>query len=529
MKVPLSPWLTLLLGVACAHRAAPIARPHAPAPPLAVDAGAPAPVVVGTPVPPESAPAAFRSGASEVDVDRDGLADRAARLPAMTLPGSARSVRGPAPPPLVAHRRADGRYDVDDPVTRAALRALCPEAPVAALVPAVYGAEPLDRASALRTEGFCALAWGRGLDDVVRSLRSLVGDASAATFSSVEVEAAIAALRTTAPPLTLRPLAPVALTLGPRPPAAPAATAPTAAPPPVPVDAACARVHAANVRLALAANRQTAAMDPQPIVPEEPDGPDCLAAAGQAWALVWTRAAPSPEGPSIEVVGRLAPLPAPRGARPLAVTARFGAFATESVSLRAIFDWDGDGSPEVAVRVASWEHEGESAARLEIYTLRGGAVTRFAPAALFTDLADLADADGDGRPDFVLPTRWSFTDGCGMNGVRHDGPTMLAHALPDGSFSTTDDVARAWVLRGCERIYSEGPDALGPHDLAVYQVACARTRGMDPEAIVAALRGDALHAERPREVPGNNDQEVCYPFQDLASLALIASPFGAAP
>ena len=112
-----------------------------------------------------------------------------------------------------------------------------------------------------------------------------------------------------------------------------------------------------------------------------------------------------------------------------------------------------------------------------------------------------------------------------MDGIQHEGPTALAHALPDGTFSATDDVARAWVFRACERLDATGDDALQPPDRAVFQVACARSSGMEPEALIAAMRADPEHVHRPRAQPPENDQEVCYPFQDLAMLAGVAPPF----
>ncbi len=417
---------------------------------------------------------------------------------------------------------------------RIELRALCPEPPEASLMPAVVGGtDDAARSESLRKEGFCALAWGRTMDDVAHALRALVGDASDRSFSPTSVEVALGALRRAPPSLTLRRIAVEPLPAFPHAPAngppyadqfAPAREA-TANP-------LCARIHAASVRVADAVNRRVHGDEPRATarVDDGSDGaPDCLAAGGAVWALSWTHAslATDHDTTTLGVTGTLSlrttPGPAPAGA--FAVTESFTGYTGETVSVERVADWDGDGRPEAAVRFSTWAHEEGGSTRLALFTVHDGAVVPYAPADRFATAIGLADADRDGRMDLVLRSPWFFTDGCGMDGIQHEGPTALAHALPDGTFSATDDVARAWVFRACERLDATGDDALQPPDRAVFQVACARSSGMEPEALIAAMRADPEHVHRPRAQPPENDQEVCYPFQDLAMLAGVAPPF----
>jgi len=193
--------------------------------------------------------------------------------------------------------------------------------------------------------------------------------------------------------------------------------------------------------------------------------------------------------------------------------------------LERAFDWDGDGAPEVVLRIHRRVFENPEPDTVTLHTARGGAVRPYAPARGFEQILSVEDIDADGRPDLILPSPWRLLDHCGMTGDWHEGPTLAAHALPDGTFSTRDDVARAWVMRQCERAPRCSPyNSFGPLDVS--DIACARAWGQSPEAVVAAARPLVL-AQRRRDPERAAGAESCMSFQELTALAAVALPFEA--
>ena len=520
--------------------------PAAHVAPTPAVAPATAPPVVRAP--PSEHPEGFAVGTPDVverDVDGDGLADRVRVIPRVERPSDEALTFGDLPPTLVAHRLADGRYAVDDDLTRAALRALCPDAPPARFpvdpspIEADDDGERDRRAKTLYLDALCARAWGRSPDAVAAALRATLPDAGAAVVPAALIEAMVRALAPLRFAFTLRPLEVAFPSTGPVGRAIADAGAPSAAPTPAATtDPACRAAVAANARLRANALRAGAriAAGPNPpertIVdwtpPELPDEPRCLAGPAGTWSLRFVSLADAADDNGLVGPIRLTFAPASGPGRWAPATLPLpwmqGVYATRTYALDRTFDWDHDGRPEVVVRADVWEHEGASESARTIFSARDGAVVAYGPAANFNGrILGVEDADGDGRGDLVLPTAWRFDDGCGMAGIAHEGPTLLAHSLPDGGFSTRDAAARAWVTGACEQLSSAGELPQSFADRDVWRVVCARVWGASPEHIIAALRAD--HRGRPRLQPGHNDQEVCYPFQALASLALVAPPF----
>ena len=154
--------------VACMRApAAPSAAPSRPASPPPAAAAAPAP-----PRAPEADPAEFRADTREVDVDGDGLLDGVRALPSIASPTGEDPVRATDDPVTVARRLADGRFAVDDAVTRAVLRAACPamtyEPPPSDEAPEGEAA----RLTGLFWAGFCVRAWGASVDAAERAVRA---------------------------------------------------------------------------------------------------------------------------------------------------------------------------------------------------------------------------------------------------------------------------------------------------------------------------------------------------------------------
>jgi len=484
------------------------------------------PVTLARPsLPPEADPEAFRVAASDVDVDGDGRDDRVRDLPELGL-GDRRGLLREAPPSVVAHRLPDGRLALDDEVTRALLRAACPESPRA--TPASLGAAPDALTEETLVElfwtGFCVRAWGGTLDEAERAVRASTLPTPPDADAPALAAAASAAVRDAVLPITLAARPPEALRarrVTPEPPfAAPAD--------PPPVDPRCAPIVARNGQRVAIANRASEAharaeQPYQELTMRLDPRLQCRSTPAGVWSLALAPARFLLEGePHITADTALTWAPAAGPPASLATSLVSEQFPLSSTypGLERAFDWDGDGTPEVVLRVARYVFEAPEPDTVTLYTARGGGVRPYAPAQGFEHILSVEDVDADGRPDLVLPSPWRHCDRCGMMGVWHEGPTLTAHALPDGTFSTRDDVARAWVMRQCERAPRGGPgDALD-----VIDVACARAWGQAPEAVVAAARALALDQRR-RDPARAAELERCMSFHELAALAAVELPF----
>jgi hypothetical protein len=169
--------------------------------------------------------------------------------------------------------------------------------------------------------------------------------------------------------------------------------------------------------------------------------------------------------------------------------------------LQVVSDYDGDGTPEVVVWTAVLGQEVRSAARGVLWSFARGAVTPF-PAANHLSIAPfevdpnaaaepapLSDLDGDGRIELLGygPFFGVFKQGCGViESFDALGPRLAWHALPDGTFSDSDRVARAYAQRQCParptRILS-----FGEHEVdrraTFTNLACARLWNVPPRAV----------------------------------------------
>jgi hypothetical protein len=110
----------------------------------------------------------------------------------------------------------------------------------------------------------------------------------------------------------------------------------------------------------------------------------------------------------------------------------------------AAWDFDGDGVGEVLLVTASyWSIDGVPHSGNDGFRLHGGTIVSWDPVP-GSSIVDLADVDGDGRPDLVLDGR--------------PGVVTIAHSLPGGRFSTDDDVARAVLRASCARPVPPAPN-----------------------------------------------------------------------
>jgi hypothetical protein len=120
------------------------------------------------------------------------------------------------------------------------------------------------------------------------------------------------------------------------------------------------------------------------------------------------------------------------------------------VTLRNLFDYDGDGRPELLLPVRQYEHASDGSRRLWVLTVADdGRITEYCPE--LTNPVWAEDVDGDERPDLMLDPDNTLMD---SEYPRHTSLMpegwRLAHSLPDGTFSTSDAVATSFVGSAAE-------------------------------------------------------------------------------
>lgn len=188
-------------------------------------------------------------------------------------------------------------------------------------------------------------------------------------------------------------------------------------------------------------------------------------------------------------------------------------------------DWDDDGYEELAIAVSEAGPE-DGSVHDAVWRFDGTALSPYVPAAAFAaGLTRAEDVDGDTRLDLVsvlplgrLVTSWSADGGDVLEG----DVLTLWHALPDGTFTRTDEVARAFVAAQCGAPVSyfsaNDLDAIregagGIH--ASIPVVCARLRGVPSSEIRSALEAELA------DVPCDEPQP-CYRADVIDQLVELA-------
>lgn len=115
-----------------------------------------------------------------------------------------------------------------------------------------------------------------------------------------------------------------------------------------------------------------------------------------------------------------------------------------------VFDFDGDGEPELYVAVDEAGPEGHQQHEAMLVTWNGKDVVPYQPAAAL-EYVRARDVDHDGRPDLIVTEGYDDPLQACESGFPADWPEPLfvAHSLPRGAFSTSDAVARAHVAAWC--------------------------------------------------------------------------------
>lgn len=201
-----------------------------------------------------------------------------------------------------------------------------------------------------------------------------------------------------------------------------------------------------------------------------------------------------------------------------------GGMSYSTVYEPVLFDFDGDGQPELFVRQFDKEHEGASSDSAKLYTFRGGKVVEYP--GLPTTYDDMEDVDGDGRLDAIYHLYASVRvhPGSGFD-FMSDGPALLAHSLPDGTFSTSDATAQTFARKGCPTSRGETADA-GTGD--VEPELCARLWGASRAEALALLRSLCPQGAK-CEGGCAETNDPCVSFEDRARRLDLSPPLRLGP
>ena len=177
-----------------------------------------------------------------------------------------------------------------------------------------------------------------------------------------------------------------------------------------------------------------------------------------------------------------------------------------------LHDYDGDGTPEVFVRVAMRVPDEAPREQAGLYRKKGDTIERYPgvpeqPIGLF-------DQDEDGKPDvFFLPYGTPFVDGCTRRTRFFRGPTLLAHASPDGTFALVDDVTKAFAKKSCQKAKEEG-----------FPELCARIMGASEADALALLKKSCAPLAKGADACRAKEKKQCIDFEARAELVKKTPP-----
>lgn len=234
----------------------------------------------------------------------------------------------------------------------------------------------------------------------------------------------------------------------------------------------------------------------------------CKMAGHNAWALGLEKLKASGEGKNRELLVTLSLNHI--DASGMVASAPFGplTFAPEGLLLPELmtFDYNDDGEEEVVVRQEILLRAARSMTkplpeRAAVFTYQEGRVVPYESLAPLASGGIMAEhLEPDGRPDVgdYGPFIAWLPEACGRGEceARITGPRFFQRSLPNGAFTAEDEHVERVIRNKCERTPKElvvdVRTLLGKRQTA-QNVACARVRGDDPQAIVAQL--DELASE----------------------------------
>jgi hypothetical protein len=164
-----------------------------------------------------------------------------------------------------------------------------------------------------------------------------------------------------------------------------------------------------------------------------------------------------------------------------------------------LYDFDGDGVPELFFTLIMQGLDDYVVRRIFL-TVEGGSIVPYAPAhGLRID--QLRDVDGDGRPDAVVAVDLGGFKGCDFCASSNLEESFVAHALPNGTFSLTDEVAKRYVRARCPA--KPRPPFIRGGEINHETIACARIWGVPRKTLLARLQAEcASHAHDAEQCSG---------------------------
>lgn len=185
------------------------------------------------------------------------------------------------------------------------------------------------------------------------------------------------------------------------------------------------------------------------------------------------------------------PVAAAAHAAELVVPTTLSDYGVRKAGEPRLFDFDGDGVPELFLSTDEEGDEGHSARQIALLTYREGRVEPYLDhlpgpkdahgrSALAFD--SLADVDADGRPDLVTYAGYTHSLESCASGFPTDFavPRFVYHSLKDGRFSSEDAEAKAYAMRFCP---SPKPGITSSED-----AICARLWAKDPASVARARK-----------------------------------------
>lgn len=141
-----------------------------------------------------------------------------------------------------------------------------------------------------------------------------------------------------------------------------------------------------------------------------------------------------------------------------------------------LFDYDGDGEPELLLSVESVDGSSLDGATADVLTSRAG-VRPYSPAARYR-ATHVRDVDRDGRPDLIFTGEPVESVARDLSTAVREELQFVAHSLSDGTFSDRDAPATEYARAQCPQPPSRivDTDAAGVVDefASVKAVHCAR-------------------------------------------------------
>lgn len=186
------------------------------------------------------------------------------------------------------------------------------------------------------------------------------------------------------------------------------------------------------------------------------------------------------------------------------------------------FDFDGDGTPELAISTETYVDNFGKSARAFVFAAKSGAIEPYGPTKELVLLGNIGDVNGDGRPDFATAGPFvGLGHHPGADGVFPVvGPVFGILTRSDGSLSVGDDALPSRSNCGPNQKDMNDPKHRSLTDYAL-AVACNRVWSTPDKTMAEAL--GKIEKDCPKKVEGNAP-EVCANLGLLRTWSKAASP-----